>query len=120
MPHILVVDDEKDVLKSLGQVLEDEGFIVSLADSAQDALRFLEETHPDCIVLDVIMPDMDGFELCRHIRETPSLTDIPIVFMTAKGRPADMIGGYDVGANDYMTKPFDVLDMPKRINALLH
>lgn len=120
MPHILIVDDETDVLKSLGDVLQGEGFTVSLAKSAQEALNILGESHPDCIVLDVIMPEMDGFELCRHIRQQPALADIPIVFMTAKGRPADMISGYDAGANDYLTKPFDVLELPKRISALLH
>ena len=119
MPHILVVDDEIDVLTSIGEVLKEEGFSVSLVKNAQEALTLLQDTHPDCIVLDVIMPDMDGFELCRHLRGKPEFADIPVIFMTAKGRPADMISGYDAGANDYMVKPFDVLELPKRINALL-
>lgn len=119
MPHILVVDDEMDVLNSIGEVLEEEGFTVSLVKNAQDALTLLQNHHPDCIVLDVIMPEMDGFELCRLIRSKSEFAAVPVIFMTAKGRPADMISGYDAGANDYMVKPFDVLELPKRINALL-
>ncbi|MBN1564795.1 MAG: response regulator, partial [Anaerolineae bacterium] len=85
----------------------------------EEALAVLEDIHPDLIVLDVIMPEMNGIEVCKRIRDNPRWNAIPIIFLTAKGRPDDMLSGYDAGANDYLVKPFDVLDLPERITKLL-
>jgi DNA-binding response OmpR family regulator len=119
MTHILVVDDEGDVLDSIGEVLRDAGFTVTLTQFGEKALTLLEQSQPDLIVLDIIMPDMNGIEVCKRIRENPVLDRIPIIFLTAKGRPDDMVSGYDAGANDYLVKPFDVLELPERIGKLL-
>lgn len=119
MARILVVDDEPDVAASVAQILEDAGFVAAVATSAQKALTLIGQSRPDLVVLDIIMPDMDGIAVCRKIRSDPYLCQLPIIFLTAKGRSADVARGLDAGGDDYLVKPFDVIELPARVRAHL-
>lgn len=119
MTNILVVDDDARVLKSVERVLAEAGFSVITATNGPDALEIMRRDRPDLVVLDIIMPGMDGIEVCRRVRADPFLVKLPILFLTAKGRPGDVAAGLDVGGDDYLTKPFEVIELPARIRALL-
>jgi DNA-binding response OmpR family regulator len=119
MAHILVVDDEDRVLEAIKAVLEEENHTLVAVNSGQQALRLLETTHFDLAVLDIIMPEMTGLELIRRIRAIPQLVRMPILFLTARSRTLDTVEGLDAGADDYLTKPFDIVVLPARIRALL-
>jgi two-component system response regulator RegX3 len=114
--RILVVDDQTDVLKVLEAMLTAEGFEVVVARDALSALRAAYQEHPDAILLDVMMPDMDGFEACRRLRE---MTDVPIIFVTAKGAIEDIVQGLSLGADDYVVKPFERSELISRLAACL-
>ena len=107
------------MLLSVRRVLEDAGHTVDIASCGQDALEHIERQQPDLVVLDIIMPEMSGIEVCQHLRADPHLSRLPIIFLTAKGRPTDIAQGLDVGGDDYLTKPFEVLELPARVRALL-
>ncbi|MBN1964842.1 MAG: response regulator transcription factor [Anaerolineae bacterium] len=119
MPHILVVDDDSHVLRATTRVLQSAGFSVSAASSGSEALNLIKEQRPDLIVLDIIMPEMDGLEVCRRLRADPFLAKIPILFLTAKSRPTDAAQALDAGGDDFLTKPFEVIELPARARALL-
>ena len=119
MINILAVDDDPQVLKSISKILEDAGYTVDLAISGPEALDKIKRQKPDLVVLDIIMPEMDGVEVCRRLRADPFLARLPIIFLTAKGRPTDIVEGLDAGADDFLTKPFEVVELPARIRALL-
>lgn len=119
MATILAVDDDPDMLGAVRRVLEDAGHTVNVASHGQEALDIIARQQPDLLVLDIIMPEMSGIEVCRHIRADPHLARLPIIFLTAKGRPSDVAQGLDVGGDDYLTKPFEVLELPARVRALL-
>ena len=118
-PRILVVDDEPDLLWALRYALGDEGDEVDTAQSAAEALTLLEERRPDLIVLDVVMPGIDGFELHRRLRRDPRFASIPVIFLTAVLGTADRIKGLNEGADDYVSKPFDLGELKARIRAVL-
>ena len=117
MFHILVVDDDKNTRRLLTAVLEAESYSVSTAENGEDALAVLDKTHVDLIVLDIMMPKMDGYELTMLLRETNN--DLPILMLTAKQLPEDKHKGFQSGTDDYMTKPIDETEMLLRIKALL-
>jgi DNA-binding response OmpR family regulator len=117
--HILVVDDEPQVAQAISLVLEDAGYKVSVALGGQEALDFVAYQRPDLVVLDIIMPEMSGIEVCRRIRANPFMAKLPVLFLTAKGRPADVAQGLDAGGDDYLIKPFEVVELPARVRALL-
>ena len=117
MFHILVVDDDKNTRRLLTAVLEAESYSVSTAENGEDALAVLDKTHVDLIVLDIMMPKMDGYELTTLLRETNN--DLPILMLTAKHLPEDKHKGFQSGTDDYMTKPIDETEMLLRIKALL-
>jgi len=119
MANILAVDDEAQVLRSIGRILKDAGHTVNLASSGEQALEHIRQQRPDLVVLDIVMPEMDGIEVCKRIRADPFLAKLPIIFLTAKGRPNDIAHGLDAGGDDYLTKPFEILELPARIRALL-
>jgi DNA-binding response OmpR family regulator len=119
MAHILVVDDEESILNSVCQILEDAGHTTCRATCGQAALDVIERQTPDLVVLDVIMPEMDGVEVCRRLRANPFLVKLPVLFLTARGRPSDVARGLDAGGDDYLIKPFDAVELPARIRALL-
>jgi DNA-binding response OmpR family regulator len=116
---ILIVDDEPMVARSVSRILEDAGFTAQIAGSGEDALELMTRERPALVVLDIIMPGMDGIEVCRRIRADPFLARMPILFLTAKGRSQDVAAGLDAGGDDYLTKPFDVVELPARARALL-
>ena len=117
MFHILVVDDDKNTRRLLTAVLEAENYSVSTAENGEEALAVLDKTHVDLIVLDIMMPKMDGYELTTLLRETNN--DLPVLMLTAKQLPEDKHKGFQSGTDDYMTKPIDETEMLLRIKALL-
>ena len=117
MFHILVVDDDKNTRRLLTAVLESENYSVSTAENGEEALAVLDKTHVDLIVLDIMMPKMDGYELTSLLRQTNN--DLPILMLTAKQLPEDKHKGFQSGTDDYMTKPIDETEMLLRIKALL-
>ena len=114
--HILVVDDEREIADLVVLYLQNEGFRVSKAYDAAGALELVGSEPLDLAVLDVMLPDMDGFQLCQRIRETRRF---PIIMLTAKGEGMDKIMGLSLGADDYMTKPFQPLELVARVKAQL-
>ena len=113
---ILVVDDEALLVKGIRFNLQNEGYEVITGSDGLDAVRLVQEQNPDLVVLDVMMPNMDGMTACAKIRE---FSDIPIILLTAKTDDMDKLMGFDFGADDYLTKPFNILELKARIRALL-
>ncbi len=117
MFHILVVDDDKNTRLFLNAVLENAGYTVSTAENGEDALEVMDREHVDLVVLDIMMPKMDGYEFTRILRETDD--NLPILMVSAKQLPQDKHKGFAVGTDDYITKPIDDEEMLFRIKALL-
>ena len=113
---VLVVDDEKLIVKGLRFSLEQDGMEVDCAYDGEEALECARKNSYDMILLDVMLPKMDGFEVCQAIRE---FSDVPIVMLTAKGDDMDKILGLEYGADDYITKPFNILEVKARIKAIM-
>src|SRR5438309_692298 len=103
---ILVVDDDSDSRKLLHSILSADGYAVRAADEGALALAFISLRRPELILLDVRMPGMDGFEVCRRLKDDADTRDIPVIFLTANGAPAEKVEGLRLGAADYVTKPF--------------
>jgi DNA-binding response OmpR family regulator/cellulose synthase/poly-beta-1,6-N-acetylglucosamine synthase-like glycosyltransferase len=116
---VLVVDDEAQIRSLLVLVLRRAGYAATAAESAQEALARLGETHPDLMIADVSMPGMDGLDLLRQMRSTPNTAGIPVLLLTAKQEPADVLEGLRAGADDYLTKPFQVPELLARVQARL-
>lgn len=119
MPTILVVDDEEHIQELLRFNLEKEGYKVQTARDGTEALAQLDKDKPDLVVLDVMLPGMDGLEVCRQLRQTPKYRDLPVIMLTAKGEEIDKVLGLELGADDYMTKPFSPRELLARIRARL-
>ena len=119
MATILVVDDDSIVAKSVELSLRHDGFQVSVAHSGVDGLKLARRESPDLIILDIIMPGMDGYEVCRELRADSLLGDVPVLFLTAKGKDEDKIEGLRAGADDYLTKPFNIDELILRVKAIL-
>ena len=113
---VLVVDDEKLIVKGIRFSLEQDGMEVDCAYDGEEALNMAKANEYDMILLDIMLPKMDGFEVCQAIRE---FSDMPIVMLTAKGDDMDKILGLDYGADDYITKPFNILEVKARIKAIM-
>lgn len=113
---VLVVDDEKLIVKGIRFSLEQDGMEVTCAYDGEEALRLAQENKFDMILLDIMLPKMDGFEVCQAIRE---FSNMPIVMLTAKGDDMDKILGLEYGADDYITKPFNILEVKARIKAII-
>ncbi len=117
--RILAVDDERAILDIIRRRLESEGFEIITARDGEEALQVALEWEPDLAILDVIMPKMDGLELCRRMREHPHLSALPVLFLTSRESVEDRIRGFEAGADDYLPKPFDLRELSLRIRALL-
>jgi len=117
MKKILIIEDEQDLIKGLKLNLSDEGFDVDWADNGMEGLRKAVEEAPDLIILDIMLPEMDGLEVCRKLRQKN--VDIPIIMLTAKGGEIDKVVGLEIGADDYITKPFSIRELLARIKARL-
>lgn len=116
---ILIVDDEPDILEFLKYNLKKEGFNVVTAADGQEAIKTAETEQPDLIILDIMMPEMDGIETCRQLREHKDFADTPIAFLTARDEDFSQIAALDVGGDDYVTKPIKPRVLVSRIQALL-
>ncbi len=116
---ILLVDDEKDVLEFLGYNLRKEGYQVFTAGNGKEGLQLARQTNPHLIILDVMMPVMDGMEACAEIKQIPDLQHTMVIFLTARGEDYSQIAGLDAGADDYITKPVRPKVLISRIKALL-
>ena len=119
MPKIIIVEDEDDIVTLLQYNLEREGFSVVSETNGGRALDVVAAEHPDLILLDWVLPEKSGIDICRSIRESNDLRNIPIIMLTARGEEADKIEGLSIGADDYMTKPFSIPELIARIRALL-
>ncbi len=116
---ILTVDDEPDILEFIQYNLEKEGFEVRTADNGKSAVEIATDFKPDLIILDIMMPEMDGIEVCRLLREKPEFNETVIVFLTARNEDYSEIAGFDVGGDDYITKPIRPRVLISRLHALL-
>lgn len=114
--RVLVVDDEKLIVKGIRFSLEQDGMEVDCAYDGQEALNQVSKNHYDVVLLDVMLPVYTGFEVCQQIRE---FSDVPIIMLTAKGDDMDKILGLEYGADDYITKPFNILEVKARIKAII-
>jgi len=117
--RVLVVDDDVAVAETIQRTLAIAGYDVQVAHRGADALQMARQRPPDLVVLDIIMPGMSGIDVCRHMRVNVELRQIPILFLTARGEIADKIEGFEAGADDYLTKPFDLRELGLRVRALL-
>ena len=113
---ILLIEDEEDVIVLLRFRLEQEGYEVLSAENGVDGLRILQQEHPDLVLLDVMMPRMNGWETCKRIRQ---YSDVPIIMLTALGQETDKVRGLEMGADDYVTKPFSLAELIARVRAAL-
>jgi len=116
---VLVVDDEPNIVISLEYVMKNAGYEVETAYDGEDALTKIKAGIPDLVILDVMMPKRDGFDVLKTVREDPNLNSVRIMMLTAKGRDEEREKGLSLGANDYMTKPFSTRDVVERAKVLL-
>ncbi len=114
--RILVVDDDVPSVKMISFLLREEGYEVTSTDSGLTALELIERQTPDLVILDVMMPHLDGFEVCRRIRQK---MDVPIIFLSAKGETVDRVAGLQLGADDYLAKPFEPAELLARVKAVM-
>ena len=112
----LVIEDDKNIAELLRLYLEKDGFEVSIAPDGGKGLQLAEDEHPDVVLLDIMLPVMDGWQVCREIRRT---SQVPIIMLTAKGETYDKVSGLEMGADDYVTKPFEVKELIARIHAVM-
>jgi two-component system, OmpR family, alkaline phosphatase synthesis response regulator PhoP len=117
--RILIVDDEEDILELVRYNLQKEGYHTTTAKSAEDAQQLLKTEPPDLIVLDLMLPGMDGLDLCRHLKKSPVTEHIAIVMLSAKGSEADVVTGLELGADDYIAKPFSPRVLVARLKNVL-
>lgn len=117
--HILVVEDEEDILALIHYNLTREGFRATCASSGEEALRLVEREPPDLIILDLMLPGIDGLEFCRTLKGNPETRDVAVIMVTAKGEEADVVAGLELGADDYVTKPFSPRILVARVRTVL-
>ncbi len=117
---ILIVEDEEDLAEILEYNFRQEGYTVRVAHNGKDAMRLAAQTPiPDMALLDLMLPDMSGVEICRRIRETPELKAMSVIMVTAKGEEIDRVIGFEVGADDYVVKPFSARELLLRVRAVM-
>jgi class 3 adenylate cyclase len=117
--RILVIEDEPANIQTLSTILKERGYQINIATNGRQALGVLERIRPDLILLDIMMPEMDGFETCRRIKASTASREIPIIFLTAKTDTADIVRGFELGAVDYVAKPFNAHELLARVNTHL-
>ena len=118
--HILLVEDEPDLLQTLSFNFESEGYKVSKALNGEEAMKLLEKNDSIAmVILDLMLPDTSGLDICRHIRKTDDLKDILVIMVTAKGEEVDRVVGFEVGADDYVVKPYSVRELLLRVGGML-
>lgn len=117
--RVLIVDDEPNIVTALEYLLAKSGYEVAVAENGEEALAAVARAKPDLVLLDVMMPRLNGYEVCRRLRERPEWAGTKIVILSAKGREVDVSKGLSLGADLYVTKPFSNTELVARINALL-
>ena len=117
--RILLIDDHQTVFRLLEAIVRIKGYTLLYADSGQQGIVKAREEQPDMILLDVMMPDLDGFKVCQYLKESPDTKDIPVMFLTARGAEDDMETGRKAGAAGFMTKPFQTIDVLNQIEKIL-
>ena len=118
-PNILIVDDEPNIVMSLEFLMRKNGYQVGIARNGTEALAAIAETPYDLVLLDVMMPDVDGYQVCRQLRQHPNRADTKVIFLSAKSREADVQKGYEVGADLYIPKPFSTRQLMEKVRELL-
>ena len=116
---IFIVEDEKSIITLIKYNLEKEGYKVSSSENGEEALKEIKESAPDLVLLDWMLPDLSGVEICKQLKKSAQYKSIPIIMLTAKGEEEDKVRGLNVGADDYVTKPFSYPELLARIEALL-
>ncbi|MFZ5940061.1 MAG: response regulator [Bacteroidota bacterium] len=116
---VLVVDDRRENLNIIGQYFKEKGLKLAFATNGPDALKILETTEVDLVLLDVMMPEMDGYTVCRKIKENPKTMSIPVIFLTAKTGINDVYAGFEAGGVDYVAKPFNTVELMYRVQTHL-
>lgn len=116
---VLVVDDEPNILMSLEFLMRKSGYEVFIARNGAEALQLVNEQLPNVLVLDIMMPEVDGYEVCQHIKSSPELRHIRVIFLSAKSKEADLEKGYAAGADLYLTKPFSTRELMQHISEFL-
>ncbi len=117
--NILIVEDEKDIVRMLEYNLKKEGFKTASTRNGEDAVDSAKREHPDMVILDLMLPGMDGLEVCKALKNDPRTASIPIIMLTAKSQESDKVVGLELGADDYVTKPFSPKELIARIKAVL-
>ncbi len=117
--RVLIVDDTPRNIQVLGTILKDQGYQINVAQNGLQALDVVTKVTPDIILLDVMMPELDGFETCKRLKENPDTAEIPVVFLTAKVETEDVVHGFELGAVDYVTKPFNPTELLVRVDTHL-
>ncbi len=118
-PNILVVEDEPPLVEVLRYNLEKEGYLVNVAENGAQALSKVHESPPDLVILDWMLPELSGIEVCRQLREDPDSREVPVIMLTARGEEADRVKGLASGADDYVVKPFSPAELLARVRAVL-
>lgn len=119
MEKILIVEDDKDIAELVCYNLQKESYSVTIADKGNQALQLCKDKSFDLIILDLMLPDLSGTEICKWLKKNSTTKDIPIMMLTAKGEEVDKVVGFELGADDYMTKPFSVRELLLRVKAIL-
>ncbi len=113
--RILLVDDVHKNIQLIGTLLKEKGYALSIATNGKQALKIVEQTDPDLILLDVMMPEMDGMETCAHLKKNPRTANIPVIFLSALSDTVNKVKGFELGAVDYVTKPIEAKEMLSRV-----
>src|SRR5688572_16856203 len=119
MERVLIVDDDPDILRLVSYILSHAGLEISTASTGREALDTIRKHRPDLIVLDLMLPDIDGMEVCRTLRQQQSFRRIPILMLTARGEEIDRVVGFELGADDYVSKPFSTRELVLRVKSIL-
>lgn len=119
MATILIIDDEKDVLKALRDILTEEHFKVLAATNGKQGIQVAQNDRPDLILLDLRLPDMDGYDVCRKLKENPNTASIPVLMVSTRSKETEKVVGLEIGADDYITKPYNELELLARIRVAL-
>ena len=117
--HVFIAEDETSIVTLLKYNLEKEGHKVSYSENGEDALKQIKDKHPDLILMDWMLPDLSGVEICKNLKKDKKYNDIPVIMLTAKGEEEDKLRAFDTGADDYVTKPFSQKELNARIKSLL-
>lgn len=118
MKKILIVDDEPNILMSLDFLMRKNGYHVFIARDGEEALQIIGDEKPDVIILDIMMPKVDGYEVCQYVKQQYELAETKVIFLSAKSKEADIQKGYNMGADLYLTKPFSTRTLVEKVKAL--